>query len=189
MTSWKYLVAALLSISGIAAGASAMAGPEGEGKPLVIEAQGSFAAGGTVVGQPGTYDNDNPTAAGQTLHGDHLYAFYQIPQDPRPLPIVMLHGAFQSARSWGDHAGWPRGVPQHLPEAAFPGLPCRSAAPRPGRQQHRRSDDRADALRPALLRPVPYRQVARLLRQRPVRSQSGDAEPVPARGDAEHRAL
>ena len=34
------------------------------------------------------------------LHGDHLYAFYQVPQNARPLPIVMLHGAYQSARSW-----------------------------------------------------------------------------------------
>lgn len=50
--------------------------------------------------KPGTYNNNNPTAEGQTLHGDHLYAFYQVPPTPRPLPLVMLHGAFQSARSW-----------------------------------------------------------------------------------------
>lgn len=68
--------------------------------PLVIQAQGSFAAGGMVKTTPGSYDNNRPTAAGQSLHGDHLYAFYQIPRHPRPLPIVMLHGAFQSARSW-----------------------------------------------------------------------------------------
>jgi len=68
--------------------------------PLVIQAQGSFTAGGVVKATPGSHDNNRPTAAGQSLHGDHLYAFYQIPQHPRPLPIVMLHGAFQSARSW-----------------------------------------------------------------------------------------
>lgn len=68
--------------------------------PLVIAEQGSFAAGGTVVETSGTYDNNAPTSAGQSLHGDHLYTFYQIPEDPRPLPIVMLHGAFQSGRSW-----------------------------------------------------------------------------------------
>ncbi|TDR37762.1 hypothetical protein DFR29_12459 [Tahibacter aquaticus] len=67
---------------------------------LVIQEQGSFAVGGKVVSTPGTYDNNHPTAAGQTLHGDHLYAFYQVPQNSRPLPIVMLHGAYQSARSW-----------------------------------------------------------------------------------------
>ena len=67
---------------------------------LVIQAQGSFAVGGTVLTTPGRYDNNKPTAAGQTFHGDHLYAFYQVPQHPKALPIVMLHGAFQSARSW-----------------------------------------------------------------------------------------
>jgi pimeloyl-ACP methyl ester carboxylesterase len=68
--------------------------------PLVIQEQGSFAVGGKVLSTPGTYNNNNPSSQGQTFHGDHLYAFYQVPQRPRPLPIVMLHGAFQSARSW-----------------------------------------------------------------------------------------
>ncbi|WP_375136345.1 alpha/beta hydrolase [Azohydromonas australica] len=68
--------------------------------PLVIQAQGSFAVGGTVLKAPGDYDNNKPTASGQSFHGDHLYAFYQVPQNHRVLPIVMLHGAFQSARSW-----------------------------------------------------------------------------------------
>jgi pimeloyl-ACP methyl ester carboxylesterase len=77
--------------------------PNGSGNassPLVIQVQGSFAVGGTVLTTPGNYDNNKPTAAGQSFHGDHLYAFYQVPQNPRALPVVMLHGAFQSARSW-----------------------------------------------------------------------------------------
>lgn len=69
-------------------------------EPLTIQEQGSFAVGGTVSSTPGTFDNNAPTSAGQTLHGDHAYVFYQIPPNPKPLPIVMLHGAFQSARSW-----------------------------------------------------------------------------------------
>ncbi|BEU68252.1 alpha/beta fold hydrolase [Ralstonia pseudosolanacearum] len=68
--------------------------------PLMIQAQESFAVGGTILKTPGNYDNNKPTAAGQSFHGDHLYAFYQLPKNPRALPIVMLHGAFQSARSW-----------------------------------------------------------------------------------------
>jgi pimeloyl-ACP methyl ester carboxylesterase len=68
--------------------------------PLLIRAQGSFAVGGTVLTTPGTYNNNRPTAEGQSFHGDHLYAFYQVPQNAKALPIVMLHGAFQSARSW-----------------------------------------------------------------------------------------
>ena len=68
--------------------------------PLVIEKQGSFSVGGSVLKTPGTYDNNKPSAVGQSFHGDHLYAFYQVPQHAKALPIVMLHGAFQSARSW-----------------------------------------------------------------------------------------
>jgi hypothetical protein len=70
--------------------------------PLVIQSQGSFAAGGTVVTAPGTFDAYNPTKpAGQTYHGDHLYAFYQIPATPRKLPIVMWHGFGQFSKTWG----------------------------------------------------------------------------------------
>ncbi len=69
-------------------------------EPLTIREQGSFAVGGTVAKTPGTYNNNKPSAEGQSFHGDHLYAFYQVPQNPKTLPIVMLHGAFQSARSW-----------------------------------------------------------------------------------------
>ncbi|PQZ47634.1 alpha/beta hydrolase [Ochrobactrum sp. MYb15] len=80
--------------------AASMAEQIAKFEPLTIQEQGSLAVGGTVVRTPGTYDNNNPTAEGQSFHGDHLYAFYQIPQDPKPLPIVMLHGAYQSGRSW-----------------------------------------------------------------------------------------
>ena len=38
--------------------------------------------------------------AGQTYHGDHLYAFYQIPVNARSLPLVMWHGAGQFAKTW-----------------------------------------------------------------------------------------
>ena len=68
--------------------------------PLVMREQGSFAVGGTVQTTPGAYVNNAPTTAGQSFHGDHLYAFYQVPDQARPLPIVMLHGAYVSGRSW-----------------------------------------------------------------------------------------
>ncbi|RFB96560.1 alpha/beta hydrolase [Rhizobium leguminosarum bv. trifolii] len=81
---------------------SAVAGAQGAPKQelLTIQEQGSFAVGGTVSSTPGNYDNNAPTSAGQTLHGDHAYVSYQVPQNPKTLPIVMLHGAYQSARSW-----------------------------------------------------------------------------------------
>ncbi|MBS7781420.1 alpha/beta fold hydrolase [Acidovorax sp. CCYZU-2555] len=94
--------AALTLLTTLAAAAliTGCATPSTGSGPLVIQAQGSFAVGGTVQATPGSYNNNQPSAAGQSLHGDHLYAFYQVPQHARSLPIVMLHGAFQSARSW-----------------------------------------------------------------------------------------
>lgn len=90
----------LMTLTSLTACTTLVGASSGAVDPLVIQAQGSFAVGGKVVRTPGAYDNNKPTAAGQTFHGDHLYAFYQIPQNPKPLPIVMLHGAYQSARSW-----------------------------------------------------------------------------------------
>lgn len=77
-------------------------------EPIVIQRQGSFAVGGSVVTAPGTFDPIkhgafNPSAqesAGQTLRGDHAYVFYQVPADARPLPLVMWHGFGQSAKTW-----------------------------------------------------------------------------------------
>lgn len=72
---------------------------------LVIKEQGSFAVGGTVIQNPGTYDagrfdNFKPYPEGQTFHGDHAYVFYQIPDQTRPYPLVFLHGAGQSSKTW-----------------------------------------------------------------------------------------
>lgn len=80
----------------------------GATQPIVIEKQGSFSVGGTVVTAPGTFDPIrhgayNPAAQsteGQTLHGDHAYVFYQVPGNARPLPLVMWHGFGQSAKTW-----------------------------------------------------------------------------------------
>jgi len=69
-------------------------------EPLMIANQGSFAAGGLVVRTPGTYDPAAPGPEGQTLHGDHAYVSYQIPVDARRLPIVMLHGHLQFAKTY-----------------------------------------------------------------------------------------
>lgn len=75
---------------------------------LMIEHQGSFAVGGTVVTQAGTFDPirqgaynpAGPASAGQTLHGDHAYVFYQTPVNARKLPLVFWHGYGQSAKTW-----------------------------------------------------------------------------------------
>jgi hypothetical protein len=67
----------------------------------MIQEQGSFAVGGTVATAPGAFDPLKPlNAAGQTYHGDHVYAFYQVPVNARRLPIVMWHGAGQFSKTW-----------------------------------------------------------------------------------------
>lgn len=69
---------------------------------LKIVEQGNFAAGGKVVQSAGQFDYKqlfNPQ--GQTLHGDHASVFYQIPEHAHPYPLVFLHGAGQSAKTWG----------------------------------------------------------------------------------------
>ncbi len=69
-------------------------------KPIQIQEQGSFAVGGTVVTNPGTFDPYNPTPAGQTFHGDHASIFYQIPAKARKYPLVMWHGFGQFSKTW-----------------------------------------------------------------------------------------
>lgn len=97
----RILLTTTMAVAALSAGCATHGNASGSpAGPLTIQAQSSFAVGGTVLKTLGTYDNNKPTAAGQSFHGDHLYAFYQVPQSLKALPIVMLHGAFQSARSW-----------------------------------------------------------------------------------------
>ena len=67
---------------------------------MVVEQQGSFAVGGSVITAPGTFDPYKPTPAGQTFHGDHAYVFYQIPEKARKYPLVMWHGIGQFSKTW-----------------------------------------------------------------------------------------
>ena len=81
-------------------------------EPLMIESQGSFAAGGTVITSAGQY-NPRPDAVknkmsnsfmdvfqasvkagGQTLHGDHATVFYQIPVNAKKLAAPDLTKSF-----------------------------------------------------------------------------------------------
>ena len=76
------------------------AAPKQTPAPLVIQEQGSFAAGGAVIPAQKPYDPLQPQAAGQTLHGDHASVFYQKPVDARKYSLVFLHGEGQSSRTW-----------------------------------------------------------------------------------------
>lgn len=57
-------------------------------EPLLIERQGAFAVGGTVLGDPAT----------ASLHCDHGVVEYQIPPDARAVNLLMWHSA--SAVAW-----------------------------------------------------------------------------------------
>lgn len=70
-------------------------------RPVAIEGQGSFMAGGKTVTAPGSYDGTKPTDfAGHTLHGDHAYVFWQKPVKAKKYGMVFLHGYGQSAKTW-----------------------------------------------------------------------------------------
>ncbi len=71
------------------------------GGVLMIKEQGSFAVGGIKVPESGQFELGNALKPqGQTLHGDHAYVFYQVPVKARKYPLVFLHGAGQSKKTW-----------------------------------------------------------------------------------------
>jgi pimeloyl-ACP methyl ester carboxylesterase len=79
---------------------TALAIPKGA---LIIEKQGNFSAGGTVVTSDGEFNPMEPYSVqqgGQTRHGDHADVFYQIPFEANGISMVFLHGYGQSRRSW-----------------------------------------------------------------------------------------
>lgn len=70
-------------------------------QPLMIQEQGSFFAGGIVATAPGEYNpRDFRRPDGQSTYADHAYVSYQVPVDARKLPLVFLHGGFQSSKTW-----------------------------------------------------------------------------------------
>ena len=97
-TSLRVLFALLLA--SVASSSLAIAAPADQSKPLVIQEQGSFAVGGTVVTNPGAFDPIKMSPEGQTLHGDHARVFYQVPVNARKLPLVMWHGFGQFSKTW-----------------------------------------------------------------------------------------
>ena len=105
---WKIGLIMIFAFASAGHSITAATSSEAESAPIVIQAQGSFAVGGTVISEPGAFDpikqgayNPNGVSpAGQTLHGDHAYVFYQTPVNARKLPLVFWHGHGQSAKTW-----------------------------------------------------------------------------------------
>jgi pimeloyl-ACP methyl ester carboxylesterase len=88
---------------------------------ITITDQGNFSAGGTVIKKPGTFDGKNiADSSGQTLHGDHASVFFQIPVNPKPFPLVFLHGAGQSANTWGTTPDGREGFQNYFLRHHFP---------------------------------------------------------------------
>jgi hypothetical protein len=84
-------VAAAAAIIGSALSPSgAVAEQKKTTKPIVVQEQGSFAFGGTVI----------TGATGDTFHGDHGYVQFQRPPDARKYPLVMWHGAGMSGKAF-----------------------------------------------------------------------------------------
>ena len=70
-------------------------------KTIMIEAQGSYAIGGSTVQHDGIFSTKKfLSPSGQKAYGDHAYVFYQIPVRAKKLPLVFQHGGAQSKRIW-----------------------------------------------------------------------------------------
>jgi len=67
--------------------ASGCSPSSGDRSPILIDAQGAFAIGGTVIGD-----------AGASLHCDHGVVEYQLPPSSRAVNLLMWHSA--SAGAW-----------------------------------------------------------------------------------------
>ncbi|MHC1698924.1 MAG: alpha/beta fold hydrolase [Geobacteraceae bacterium] len=96
----KLLAALTLTLVSVSLSACAVSQRSGKLEPMVIQKQGSFAVGGTVITAPGTFDPVKLSPEGQTFHGDHAYVFYQIPENARKLPLVLWHGYGQFSKTW-----------------------------------------------------------------------------------------
>ncbi len=164
---YRKLFGALLLAAAFITSANAQDARKNSPGPLVIQEQGSFAVGGTVITTPGTFDPikqgafnpAGPDPAGQTLRGDHAYVFYQVPANSRKLPLVFWHGHGQSGKTWETTPDG-RGLPDHLPAPTLPGLRARPAAARPGGEEHAAAEPHRDARRADVVRDLPAGRVA-----------------------------
>ena len=67
-------------------------------KPVTIEDQGSFMAGGKIITAAGNFNTTkNPRdLSGNTLHGDHAYCFYQIPAKSKKFSLIFLQKGYKT---------------------------------------------------------------------------------------------
>ena len=73
---------------------------------LVIEQQGHFSVGGSVIQHEGVYDNSKfvgwatQVEEGQKASVNHAFVDYQIPVNPHRTPLVYVHGYGGSGVCW-----------------------------------------------------------------------------------------
>ncbi len=189
--TFALVTVAILGFTAAAGGASE------KPAPLVIQEQGSFAVGGTVVTAPGTFD---PIRHGALQPRRPERGGADPPRRPR---LRLLPGPGQRApaaardvarsravrEDVGDDTRRTRGIPEHLPEAPLPGVSRRSAATWARVSQHGADEPHCGARRTTLVRDLPPRRVAELLPGRAVLAAAGSSRPVLPADGAEHRPV
>ena len=156
--------ASLLAACALAVLATGYVGAQGRRPgptpPITIQKQGSFAVGGTILGDPDT----------RSLHCDHGYVDYQIPVNPRRINLVMWHSAAATAwlNRWDGGEGYQsiflrRGYPVYIwdgPQVGRANWGCtehtykpapaaiRGTSPRGGSARSTRTGSRACSSRP-----------------------------------------
>ena len=83
----------ILVLASLAMAAPALA------EPLTIEKQGSFFVGGRTV-KSDTLSTLPAYAASGTITVDQMYVRYQVPVDPRKLPVTLIHGCCLTGKTW-----------------------------------------------------------------------------------------
>ena len=131
---WSNLMKKVLACGALAVLATGYVTAQGQGAstPIMIQKQGSFAAGGTILGDPN----------GRSLHCDHGYVDYQIPVNPRRVNLVMWHSAAATAflNRWDGGEGYQsiflrRGYPVYIwdgPQIGRANWGCTEHAYKPG---------------------------------------------------------
>ena len=131
---WSNMMKKVLACGALAVLATGYVTAQGQGAstPIMIQKQGSFAAGGTILGDPN----------GRSLHCDHGYVDYQIPVNPRRVNLVMWHSAAATAflNRWDGGEGYQsiflrRGYPVYIwdgPQIGRANWGCTEHAYKPG---------------------------------------------------------
>ena len=99
---WRSLIPPLLISTGILASAGATAQQASKLEPLVIQEQGSFAVGGTVVTAPGTFDAAQIGRLTLLVHGDACPRPTRAIRARRPRRLTAQIGAWESWRQVAD---------------------------------------------------------------------------------------